>query len=101
MSKEIHKRGRYSAALKEKVATEALMGAKTTQQIAAENQISPELVRQWKSQAAAALGGVFRSKEAKARERALEAKISCLVRALCKREIELEWLAKKAKELGL
>jgi len=47
MSK-IHKGGRYSAALKEKVSLEALKGEKTIQQIASENSISPELVRQWK-----------------------------------------------------
>lgn len=46
-----HKRGRYSAALKEKVSLEALKGEKTLQQIASENNISPELVRQWKKQA--------------------------------------------------
>ena len=48
---KIHKRGRYSAALKEKVSLEALKGEKTLQQIASENNISPELVRQWKKQA--------------------------------------------------
>ena len=48
---KIHKRGRYSAALKEKVSLEALKGEKTLQQIASENSISPELVRQWKKQA--------------------------------------------------
>lgn len=45
---KIHKRGSYSAALKEKVSLEALKGEKTLQQIASENNISPELVRQWK-----------------------------------------------------
>ena len=50
MSK-IHKIGSYSAALKEKVSFEALKGEKTLQQIATENNNSPELVRQWKKQA--------------------------------------------------
>jgi transposase len=48
---KIHKRGRYSAALKEKVSLEALKGDKTLQRIASENNISPELVRQWKKEA--------------------------------------------------
>ena len=43
---KIHKRGSYSAALKEKVSLEALKGKKTLRQIASENSISPELVRQ-------------------------------------------------------
>ena len=42
---KVHKRGRYSAALKEKVSLEALKGEKTLQQIVSENNISPELVR--------------------------------------------------------
>ena len=48
---KIHKRGSYSAALKEKVSIEALKEEKTLQQIAPENSISPELERQWKKQA--------------------------------------------------
>lgn len=38
---KIHKRGRYSAALKEKVSLEALKGEKTLQQIASENLTVP------------------------------------------------------------
>lgn len=45
---KIHKRDRYSTALKEKVSLDALKGEKTLQQIASKNNISPELVRQWK-----------------------------------------------------
>lgn len=48
MAKNIHKRGRYSSAMKESVAMEALMGHKSEQQIASDYQISPELVRQWR-----------------------------------------------------
>ena len=47
-NENIHKRGRYSAEFKEKVALEALSGAKTHVQIASERGIRPDLVRDWK-----------------------------------------------------
>ena len=42
------KRRRYSGALKAKVGLEAVMGIKTTSQIAREHQVHPLLVTQWK-----------------------------------------------------
>ena len=47
----IHKRGRYSGGFKLEVATEALKGAKTIQQIASVYGISPDLVLSRKRQA--------------------------------------------------
>lgn len=44
--------------------------------------------------------GAFR-KGAKSREKELEEQLVLLRNALCKREIEVEWLTKKSKELGL
>lgn len=95
---KIHKRGSYSAALKEKVSLEALKGEKTLQQIASENSISPELVRQWKKQALEGVSQIF--KRTKSREKALEEQNELLKSLLCKREMEREWLTKKTKELG-
>lgn len=92
--KNIHKRGRYSSAIKESVAMEALMGHKSEQQIASDYQISPELVRQWKQQAMEGISGAFR-KGVKTREKELEEQLVLLRNALCKREIEEEWLTKK------
>ena len=59
-NEKIHKRGRYSAEFKEKVALEALTGAKTHAQIASEYGISPDLVKDWKKQAKEMLGECFR-----------------------------------------
>ena len=56
---KIHKRGRYSAALKEKVSLEALKGEKTIQQIVSENSIRSELVRQWKKLALEGVSQIF------------------------------------------
>ena len=96
---KIHKRGCYSAALKEKVSLEALKGEKTIPQIASENSISPEPVRQWKKQAPEGVSQIF--KRSKSREKDLEEQNELLKSLLCKREMELEWLSKKSKELGL
>ena len=101
MSNNIQKKSRYSAAMKEKVAMAALFGQKSVQELASDYQISPELVRQWKKQAQEGLSGAFRKTEARHREKSLEEENALLKSALCKRELELEWLVKKSKELGL
>ncbi len=56
-NEKIHKRGRYAAEFKEKVALEALTGAKTHAQIASKYSISPDLVKNWKKQAKEIFGG--------------------------------------------
>ena len=99
MTKKISKRGRYKASLKEEVAKQAIMGIKTVEQIASDFGVSPDLVRQWRNQAQEALTGAFRNRNT--RERNLESQVEALKSVVCKREMELEWLSKKAKELGL
>lgn len=59
-NEQIHKRERYSAEFKEKVALEALSGAKAHAQIASDYGISPDLVKDWKKQAREMLGECFR-----------------------------------------
>ena len=59
-NENIHKRGRYSAESKEKVALEALSGAKTHVRIAPEYGISSDLVKDRKKQARKVLGECFR-----------------------------------------
>lgn len=99
MTKKISKRGRYSAALKEEVAKQAILGIKTVEQIASDFKVSPELVRQWRDMTKEAIAGAFRNR--KPRERELEAQVETLKSIVCKREMELEWLSKKSRELGL
>ena len=53
------KRRRYSGALKAKVGLEAVMGIKTTSQIAREHQVHPLLVTQWKRILLDRLPGIF------------------------------------------
>jgi len=102
MEHSIKKRGRYSASFKQEVATEALKGAKTIQQIASEYKISPDVVKEWKKQAREMMEEGFKRKgKKKTKEAELGAKIEQLERLLGQRDFELDWLTKKSKELGL
>ncbi len=101
MTNPIHKRGRYSTELKKKVATEALAGNKTIAQIASEYGVSPDAVKEWKKQALSLLDEGFGRKGPKTEMARKDARIASLERLLGQREFELDWLSKKAKELGL
>lgn len=80
---------------------EALTGAKTHAQIASEYGISPDLVKDWKKLAKEMLGKYFRRDGRKSEMEKKDERIANLERLLGKREFELDWLSKKAKELGL
>ena len=96
------KRRNHSPEFKARVALEALKGVKTVQQIAAENHLHPVQVTQWKAQVAEEAASLFeksggRGQEAAAREQEkerLERKVGQLV-------VEVDWLKKKCKELGI
>ena len=90
-NEKIHKRGRYSAEFKEKVALEALSGSKTHAQIASDYGISPDLVKDWKKQAKEMLGECFRRGGRKKTEmEKKDERIANLERLLGKREFEAE-----------
>ena len=101
MTNQIHKRGRYSAAFKEQVATEALTSSKTIAQIASDHGISPEVVKDWKKQARELLRAGFRRGGGKSELARKDAEIAALQRLLGQRDMELDWLSKKSRELGL
>ena len=102
MEHNINKRGRYSAAFKQEVATEALKGIKTIQQIASDYKISTDVVKEWKKQAREMMTEGFKRKgKKKTKEAEQEAKIEQLERLLGQKDFELAWLTKKSKELGL
>ena len=94
-NENIHKRGRYSAEFKEKVALEVLRGAKTHVQIAAEYGISPDLVKDWKKQAKEVRGECFRRGRRKSEMEKEDERIANLERLPGKREFEPDWLSKK------
>ncbi len=101
MSNPIHKRGRYSVAIKKQVIKEALSGEKTLAQIASDFGISPETVKDWKKQAWQAIEESLTRKGLRSELERKQKEIDTLQRLLGQREFELDWLSKKAKELGL
>jgi hypothetical protein len=84
------------------VALEALKGAKTVSQIAAENNVHPVQVSQWKQQMAEAAAGVFaRGRERERESTDAEAEKARLERKVGQLAVEVDWLKKKCKELGI
>lgn len=95
-------RRNFAPEFKARIALEAAKGLKTVNQIAAENELHPVQVSQWKKELLEGAAAVFEREgtakkqlEAEARDRArLERKIGQLT-------LEVDWLTKKSKELGL
>lgn len=94
------KRRRHDPTFKARVALEALKGLKTIQQIAKEYEVHPVQVSEWKKVVQERLANVFErgagggSEFSEAEREALHAKIGQLT-------VEVDFLAKKSKQLGL
>ena len=81
---------------------EALKGIKAVHEIAAENEIHPVQVSQWKKELQERMSEIFERKNARSQEDADEQRrIELLERKVGQLIIERDWLAKKSKELGL
>jgi len=93
------KRRRYSGALKAKVGLEALMGVKTTSQIAREHQVHPLLVTQWKRTLLDRMPELFERGQQPPDES--EKTIAQLHQKIGQLTVDLDWLKKKCKQLGL
>ena len=93
------KRRRYSGALKAKVGLEALMGVKTTSQIAREHQVHPLLVTQWKRIVLDRLPELFERGQQPPDES--EKTIAQLHQKIGQLTVDLDWLKKKCRQLGL
>jgi len=93
------KRRRYSGALKAKVGLEALMGVKTTSQIAREHQVHPLLVTQWKKIVLDRLPEIFERGQQPPDES--EKTIAQLHQKIGQLTVDLDWLKKKCRQLGL
>ena len=93
------KRKRYSGALKAKVGLEALMGVKTTSQIAREHQVHPLLVTQWKRILLDRLPEIFERGPQAPDES--EKTIVLLHQKIGQWTVDLDWLKKKCRQLGL
>lgn len=91
-------RTRYSAEQKAKLVLEALRGERTVQQIASENNIAPNLLTRWKSEAISNLPQLFESEKSKLRkqEKKHEAQVEELYTQIGRLTTELSWLKKKS-----
>jgi transposase len=99
-SKMKAKRRRLDPAFKAKIGLEALKGIKTVAEIAREYQVHPNQVSQWKSQVVQRLPEVFEhGPTAQVQESQLE--MERLERKVGQLTMELDWLKKKSKQLGL
>lgn len=92
-------RKRIDAALKAKVAVEAIAGQKTAAQIASVYGIHPNQISKWKKQALEALPGVFSSRASVALEGSVE-HMNKLYEEIGRLKVELSFLEKKSSLLS-
>lgn len=93
-------RKRHTAEFKAKVAMEAMREQKTANQIAAEFEVSPSQVSQWKKQAQEHLVAAFTSGGVAAVAREDEGLKDKLYSQIGQLKVELDWLKKKSALLG-
>ena len=95
------KRQQHSAEFKAKVALEAIKSRKTTNEIASEYQIHPNLVTKWKSQlheqASAVFQATSRQEDAQKEAEELQAQLYQQIGQL---KVELDFLKKKLGSLS-
>ena len=95
-------RRKHSAEFKARIALEALKGIKTVSQIAAENDLHPVQVTQWKTQMLEAAPAAFERGSGKnAEQKHQEHKEEKLERKIGQLVVEVDWLKKKCRELGI
>jgi len=94
------KRKRHAGAFKAKVGLEALMGVKTVGQIARENEVHPVQVTQWKGVIRDHLPELFETPPT-AEGKDQQELIAQLHEKIGQLTVEVDWLKKKCKQLGL
>jgi hypothetical protein len=88
----------HSAEFKARVALEAIRGIKTVQ-LAADNELHPT---QWKTQMVEGAAGVFDTgRGRKTEQKVFEQREQRLERKIGQWVVEVDWLSKKCKELGI
>lgn len=93
------KRRSFSSAFKAKIGLEAMMGLKTIGQLARENKLHANQVTQWKRELNERLPHVFEKPGGEVDDR--DELIKELYSKIGQLTVEVEWLQKKAKALGL
>ncbi len=86
----------HSPEFKAKLVLEALQGEGTIQEIASANNVAPNLLSRWKTEAVSHLSTLFENENSKLRKQAKshEAQLEELYKQIGKLTTELEWLKK-------
>jgi len=95
------KRKRHEPEFKARVALEALKGLKTIQQIAKDFDIHPVQVSDWKKAMVEGANGIFCSSKQNADHEDFDRKRDELHAKIGQLTIEVDFLRKKSKQLGL
>ena len=94
------KRRRFTAEFKSRVVRAAMREDKTLAELAGEFDIHPNQITEWKRQVLEAMPDVFGRRKA-ADAKAAEDHKSRLYEQVGKLQVELEWMKKKARQLGI
>lgn len=95
------KRRRHDPEFKARVALEALKGVNTIQEIAREFDIHPVQVSNWKKTMAQNAASAFEAGAGKAEAGQFERERARLHAKIGQQAVELDWLTKKSRQLGL
>ncbi len=95
------KRRRHDSTFKSRVALEAIKGIKTIQQIAKEYEIHPVQVSDWKKTMLERLPGVFEGESGGSVEEDFEKERNELRCKIGELTVQLDFVTKKSKQLGL
>lgn len=95
------KRRRHDPEFKARVAIEAIKNVRSISEIAQEYQIHPSQVADWKKQMAAGAASIFDAKGAQKSEEEFDRERARLHAKIGQQAVELDWLTKKSKQLGL
>ena len=93
------KRKRHSAAFKAKVGFEALVGLKTVAQLAREHAVHPAQVTQWRATIRDHMPELFEPGQPGTEDQ--EQLIAQLHRNIGQLTVDVDWLKKKSRQLGL
>lgn len=91
-------RRQHSAEFKAKVALEAIKGERTLNEIAADYEVHPVQVQQWKKLALEGMASLFSSKKDQAAADH-EALVDQLYQQIGQLKVEADWLKKKSMQL--
>jgi len=94
-------RKRFSSQFKAKVALEAIKGDRTVAQLASQYGVHATQINRWKKQAQEHMAEAFEQGGSRSSIRDIEAHEDRLYRQIGKLQVEVDWLRKKSRTLGL